>query len=103
VSDVRRCEPAPDAAFARALKKAGGTLNPKPSVIAAPKAVVIMGHIALEMLLGEASLTRARGTWASISNARALVMLPPRILLQTPAAKRDTWADALALKAMLRA
>ena len=70
--------------------------------LAAPKAVVIMGHIALEMLLGEASLTRARGNWASIGNARALVMLPPRILLQTPAAKRDTWADALALKAMLR-
>jgi DNA polymerase len=71
--------------------------------LAAPKAVVIMGHIALEMLLGETSLTRARGNWASIGNARALVMLPPRILLQNPAAKRDTWADALALKAMLRA
>ncbi len=70
--------------------------------LAAPKVVVIMGHIALEMLLGETSLTRARGTWASIGAARALVMLPPRILLQTPMAKRDTWADALALKAMLR-
>lgn len=70
--------------------------------LAAPKAVVIMGHIALEMLLGETSLTRARGNWASVGEARALVMLPPRILLQNPSAKRDTWADALALKAMLR-
>lgn len=70
--------------------------------LAAPKAVVIMGHIALEMLLGETSLTRARGNFASIGDARALVMLPPRILLQNPSAKRDTWADALALKAMLR-
>ena len=70
--------------------------------LAAPKAVVIMGHIALEMLLGETSLTRARGNFASIGDARALVMLPPRILLQNPAAKRDTWADALALNAMLR-
>ena len=70
--------------------------------LAAPKAVVIMGHIALEMLLGETSLTRARGYFASIGDARALVMLPPRILLQNPSAKRDTWADALALKAMLR-
>ena len=70
--------------------------------LAAPKAVVIMGHIALEMLLGETSLTRARGNFASIGDARALVMLSPRILLQNPSAKRDTWADALALKAMLR-
>ncbi len=70
--------------------------------LASPKAVVIMGHVALEMLLGETSLTRARGNWANIGPARALVMLPPRILLQNPAAKRETWADALALKAMLR-
>ncbi len=71
--------------------------------LAAPKAVVIMGHFALEMLLGETSLKRARGTWANIGNARALVMSPPRILLQDPMGKRDTWADMLALKAMLRA
>jgi uracil-DNA glycosylase len=70
--------------------------------LAAPKAVVIMGHIALEMLLGETSLTRARGSWASIAGLRALVMWPPHVLLQNPSAKRDTWADALALKAMLR-
>lgn len=67
-----------------------------------PKAVVIMGHAALEMLLGETSLTRARGTWASLGDTHALVMLPPRILLQNPNAKRDTWADALSLKARLR-
>ncbi len=67
-----------------------------------PRVVVVMGHLALNMLLGAQSLSRARGTWHICGGAKALVMLPPRSLLQNPNAKQDTWADALALKAALR-
>jgi uracil-DNA glycosylase len=67
-----------------------------------PKAVVIMGHAALEMLIRGQSLTRSRGTWHDLGGARALPMLPPRSLMQTPLAKRDAWADVLQLKAALR-
>lgn len=68
----------------------------------APKVVVIMGHAALDMLIRGQSLTRARGTWHSVEGARALPMMPPRSLMQTPLAKRDAWGDALQIKAALR-
>lgn len=67
-----------------------------------PKAVVIMGHAALEMLIRGQSLTRSRGVWQTIAGARALPMMPPRSIMQTPMAKRDAWADALEIKAALR-
>jgi len=40
-ADITVIEPQPDAAFARALKKAGGRLNPKPDSIGRPRAVVL--------------------------------------------------------------
>ena len=39
--EIAVVEPHPDPAFARALKKAGGRLNPKPAAIATPAAVVL--------------------------------------------------------------
>ncbi len=39
--EIAAIEPNPDPVFARALKKAGGLLNPKGALIAAPKAVVL--------------------------------------------------------------
>ena len=40
-SDLTVIEPNPEAGFARALKRAGGKLNPKAALIAAPRAVVL--------------------------------------------------------------
>lgn len=70
--------------------------------LAGPKVVVVMGQFASVMLLGESNPTRARGLWQTGASVKTLVMLPPRSLLRNPAAKRDTWGDALALKAALR-
>jgi DNA polymerase len=70
--------------------------------LVAPKVVVLMGHFALNMMLGAQSIARARGVWQTIDGIRALPMLPPRSLMQTPSAKREAWADALALKAALK-
>lgn len=39
--EIAAIEPRPDPAFAKALRKAGGLLNPGPALIAAPKAVVL--------------------------------------------------------------
>jgi DNA polymerase len=72
-------------------------------VLVAPKVVVVMGHFALNMVLGEQSISRVRGVWQKVDGINALPMLPPRSLLQTPSAKREAWADALALKAALKA
>lgn len=66
-----------------------------------PQAIVIMGNISAQALLGKRGITRLRGTWTESMGLPALPMFHPAYLLRNPAAKRETWADLLALKARL--
>lgn len=67
-----------------------------------PDVVVCMGNAACQALLGRAGITRMRGQWAEVMGRPALPMFSPDMLLGQPAAKREAWADLLALKARLR-
>jgi DNA polymerase len=71
--------------------------------LAAPDLIVLMGNISCQAVLGQRGITRLRGQWSQAFGHPALPMLHPAYLLRTPAAKRDSWADLLALKARLRA
>jgi len=68
----------------------------------APDLIVLMGNISCDAGLGKRGITRLRGTWAEAYGKPALPMFHPAYLLRTPAAKREAWADLLALKARLR-
>ncbi|MGI9389198.1 MAG: uracil-DNA glycosylase [Boseongicola sp.] len=68
----------------------------------APKVLVVMGNHACQALLGRRGITRLRGTWTDAINRPALPMFHPAYLLRNPAAKREAWADLLALNARLR-
>ena len=70
--------------------------------LAAPDLVVLVGNVACEALLDQRGILRLRGKWAEVQGRPALPMLHPAYLLRTPAAKRETWADLLALQARLR-
>jgi len=70
--------------------------------LAAPDFIVLMGNIACQALLGKTGITRLRGQWATVQGVPALPMFHPAYLLRTPAAKREAWADLLALKARLK-
>lgn len=72
--------------------------------LVAPKRVVLMGHYALAQILPGAGMQRARGQWHRIAGSDTLAypMLMPALIMKTPAAKRDAWADALAIKSALR-
>ena len=70
--------------------------------LAAPDLVVVMGNIACQAVLGQRGVTRLRGTWAEAYGHPALAMVHPAYLLRNPAAKREAWADLLALQARLR-
>ena len=70
--------------------------------LANPDVLVVMGNQACQALLGKRGITRLRGDWAEVQGKPALPMFHPTYLLGTPAAKRETWADLLALKARLR-
>ncbi|QEE36793.1 uracil-DNA glycosylase [Octadecabacter sp. SW4] len=70
--------------------------------LANPDVLVLMGSVACHALLGESGITRLRGRWAEVLGRPALPMFHPAHLLRTPAAKREAWADLLALKAKLR-
>ena len=71
--------------------------------LAQPDVLVLMGNAPCQALLGRAGITRMRGQWAEVLGRPALPMMPPEMLLTQPAAKRDAWADLLALKDRLRA
>ncbi|MEI4231958.1 uracil-DNA glycosylase [Roseovarius sp. D22-M7] len=69
--------------------------------LADPELIVLMGNISCEAGLGRRGVTRLRGQWTEAYGRPALPMLHPAYLLRNPAAKRDSWADLLALKARL--
>lgn len=67
-----------------------------------PDILVPMGNISCQALLGRRGITRLRGTWTDALGLPALPMFHPAYLLRNPIAKREAWADLLALKARLR-
>lgn len=69
--------------------------------LAAPDVIVLMGNHACRAALGKAGITRLRGSWAEAFGRPTLPMFHPAYLLRTPTAKRDAWADLLALQAKL--
>ena len=71
--------------------------------LAAPELVILMGNAPCQALLGRDGITRMRGTWAQLAGRPALPMFHPSYLLRTPVAKREAWADLLALNAKLKA
>ena len=70
--------------------------------LADPEIVVLMGNTPCQALLGKTGITRMRGTWAEVLGKPCLPMFHPAYLLRNPIAKREAWADLLALKARLR-
>lgn len=70
--------------------------------IVAPDVIVLMGNTPCQAVLGRSGITRMRGTWAEAFGKPVLPMFHPAYLLRTPGAKREAWADLLALQAWLR-
>jgi DNA polymerase len=66
--------------------------------LAAPEVIVVMGNTPAQALLGQKGILRLRGTWAEALGRPVLPMTHPAYLLRTPAAKREAWADLLALQ-----
>ena len=67
-----------------------------------PQVVVVMGNTPLQALTGTNGILRARGNWMQALGRPVLPMAHPSHLLRTPAAKREAWADLLALQARVR-
>ena len=67
-----------------------------------PDVIVVMGNTPLQAALNTKGILRARGHWGQAFGKPVLPMTHPGYLLRSPAAKREAWADLLALKAKLR-
>jgi DNA polymerase len=70
--------------------------------LAAPAVLVLMGNTPCAAVLGRRGILRLRGTWADAWGLPVMPMTHPAYLLRSPAAKREAWADLLALQARLR-
>ena len=70
--------------------------------LADPEVIVLMGNTPCQALLGRTGITRMRGNWVEVLGKPCLPMFHPAYLLRNPIAKREAWADLLALKARLR-
>jgi uracil-DNA glycosylase len=72
-----------------------------------PKVLVCAGAYSVQTLLGvKEGIIRARGKWHDYDagngdTIKAVAMLHPEFLLRTPARKRETWQDLLALKKVI--
>lgn len=69
--------------------------------LADPDVIVLMGNTPAQAVLGTRGITRLRGQWTQAWGKPVLPMLHPAYLLRNPIAKRETWADLLALRAHL--
>ncbi len=67
----------------------------------APRVLLLMGNTPCQAVLGRSGITRMRGQWTGALGLPVLPMLHPAYLLRNPAAKRETWADLLDLRARL--
>ncbi len=70
--------------------------------LVAPDVIVLMGNIACQALLGQRGITRLRGHWQELGRRPVRPMFHPAYLLRNPAAKREAWADLLALGSRLK-
>ncbi len=70
--------------------------------LVAPDLIVLMGNISCQAGLGKRGITRLRGQWTEAYGKPCLPMFHPAYLLRSPHAKREAWADLLALQARLR-
>ena len=69
--------------------------------LAGPQVLVLMGNHACDAVLGKRGILRLRGQWATALGLPVLPMTHPSYLLRNPSAKREAWADLLALRARL--
>lgn len=69
--------------------------------LVAPMVIVLMGNAACQAVLGRRGITRLRGDWTTGFARPTVPMFHPAYLLRNPAAKREAWADLLALRAHL--
>ena len=69
--------------------------------LAAPDVILLLGNLSCQVALGTRGIARLRGTWTKAWGRPALPMLSPSMILRKPEAKRDAWADLLALRAYL--
>lgn len=70
--------------------------------LANPDLLILMGNTACQMLLDKGGVTRLRGNWVEVLGRPAMPMAHPANLIKSPLAKRDAWADLLAIQAKLR-
>ena len=70
--------------------------------LARPDVLILMGNHACDALLQRKGILRLRGQWAEAVGLPAMPMTHPAYLLRNPAAKREAWADLLAVQARLR-
>jgi DNA polymerase len=68
-----------------------------------PRMIVVMGNTPLYALTGQKGVMRARGIWTTALDRPMLPMVHPAYLLRNPIAKREAWADLLALQSRIRA
>ncbi len=69
--------------------------------LADPQVLVVMGNVPLQALLTTQGITRLRGTWTDWQGRPVMPMTHPAYLLRNPAAKREAWADLLAIEERL--
>jgi DNA polymerase len=70
--------------------------------LVAPRVIIATGNSSCSALLGQRGILRLRGQWLQTQGVPVMPMTHPAYLLGMPAAKREAWADLLAVQAKLK-
>ncbi|MCI2395420.1 uracil-DNA glycosylase [Aliiroseovarius sediminis] len=70
--------------------------------LVAPDLLVLMGNTPCQTVLGRKGIVKIRGNWDDAWGKPVMPMTHPAYLLRNPAAKREAWADLLAIQSKLR-
>lgn len=66
-----------------------------------PDVLVLMGNTPCDAVLGARGILRLRGKWTTGWGRKVMPMTHPAYLLRNPLAKREAWADLLAIRERL--
>jgi uracil-DNA glycosylase len=66
-----------------------------------PRVIIALGNTSCLALLDQTGILRLRGTWDEVQGIPVMPMTHPAYLLRNTAAKREAWADLLAVQARL--
>jgi DNA polymerase len=93
IANIVKCRPPGNRAPEEAEAEACLPYLQRQIELVQPRALVLLGGVALKYLLGKTGVNRLHGNWFECHGIPAMATFHPSYLLRVPQKKRDAWSD----------